>query len=180
MSENSPIKDALYAEIDRIGQDTINELLIKKEFSMIFENIFDKAIKKINKDFSKDEKFGTMRHFSHQRWQIHTCFCCPPQIFRLSVQLNEWAYYKSNKELTIALYGAGSISTNIPEIGEVCLTQDTSYPWDGKVTITVVSSPKKEFSIGLRIPSWASGAEINLIGHKNQDISTNPGTIPAM
>ena len=32
MSESSPIKDALYAEIDRIGQDKINKLLIKKEF----------------------------------------------------------------------------------------------------------------------------------------------------
>ena len=60
MSESSPIKDALYAEIDRIGQDKINKLLIKKEFSVIFESVFDKAVEKINEDFSKDEKFGTL------------------------------------------------------------------------------------------------------------------------
>jgi len=60
MSESSPIKDALYAEINRIGQDTINALLIKKEFSIIFESIFNKAIYKINENFSKDEKFGTL------------------------------------------------------------------------------------------------------------------------
>tara|TARA_B100001750_G_scaffold111997_1_gene88494 strand:+ start:223 stop:774 length:552 start_codon:yes stop_codon:yes gene_type:complete len=60
MSESSPIKDALYAEIDKIGQEKINELLIKKEFSVIFENIFESAIDKINEDFSKDEKAGTL------------------------------------------------------------------------------------------------------------------------
>jgi len=32
MSESSPIKDALYAEINRIGQDKINELLLKENF----------------------------------------------------------------------------------------------------------------------------------------------------
>jgi hypothetical protein len=36
MSESSAIKDALYAEIYRIGQDKIKELLLKKEFSIIF------------------------------------------------------------------------------------------------------------------------------------------------
>ena len=60
MSENSPIKDALYAEIDRIGQEKINELLLKKEFSVIFESVFDKAVNKIKEDISKDEKFGTL------------------------------------------------------------------------------------------------------------------------
>jgi len=60
MSESSPIKDALYAEIDRIGQDKINELILKKEFSEIFESVFDKAVCKINEDFTKDEKFGTL------------------------------------------------------------------------------------------------------------------------
>jgi len=60
MSENSPIKDALYAEIDRIGQNKINELLLKKEFSMVFENVFDNAIDKIGEDVNKDEKFGAL------------------------------------------------------------------------------------------------------------------------
>ena len=55
MSESSPIKDALYAEIDKIGQDKINELLLKKDFSIIFEKIFEKAIENIEEDFDEDE-----------------------------------------------------------------------------------------------------------------------------
>ena len=60
MSESSPIKDALYAEIDKIGQDKINELLLKREFSVIFENIFDSAVDKINEGFNENEKFGAL------------------------------------------------------------------------------------------------------------------------
>ena len=60
MSESSPVKDALYAEIDRISQDKINELLLKKEFSVVFENVFDKAIDKIEENFDEDEKGGTL------------------------------------------------------------------------------------------------------------------------
>ena len=60
MSESSPIKDALYAEIDKIGQDKINELLLKREFSVIFKNIFDSAVDKINEGFNENEKFGAL------------------------------------------------------------------------------------------------------------------------
>ena len=60
MSESSPIKDALYAEIDKIGQEKINELLIKKEFSVIFENVFESAIDKINEGVNENEKFGIL------------------------------------------------------------------------------------------------------------------------
>ena len=60
MSESSPVKDALYAEIDRISQDKINELLLKKEFSVVFENVFDKAIDKIEENFDEDEKGGAL------------------------------------------------------------------------------------------------------------------------
>ena len=37
MSENSPIKDALYAKIDEIGQEQIHQLLLNKKFSELFE-----------------------------------------------------------------------------------------------------------------------------------------------
>ena len=60
MNESSPIKDALYAEIAKIGQDKISELLLKKEFSTIFESVFDKSIKEIKEDIDEYEKFGTL------------------------------------------------------------------------------------------------------------------------
>ena len=37
MSESSPIKDALYAKIDGIGQEQIHQLLLNNKFSELFE-----------------------------------------------------------------------------------------------------------------------------------------------
>ena len=68
MSESSVIKDALYAEIERIGQDKINELLLKREFSVIFENIFESAIDKINEDFKNN--WPNMNDEEKMRWKF--------------------------------------------------------------------------------------------------------------
>ena len=44
MSESSPIKDALYAKIDGIGQEQIHQLLLNNKFSELFERIYEPVI----------------------------------------------------------------------------------------------------------------------------------------
>ena len=44
MSENSPIKDALYAKIDLIGQNQIHQLLSNGKFLELFEKIYEPVI----------------------------------------------------------------------------------------------------------------------------------------
>ena len=66
MSENSPIKDALYAKIEEIGQEQVHNLLLKKEFSKLFEVIYEKALDSIEEDVDEYEKFGTLAEsFTH-------------------------------------------------------------------------------------------------------------------
>ena len=59
MSENSPIKDALYAKINNIGQEEIHQLLLKEEFSELFERINERAIHSV-RDIDEYEKHGTL------------------------------------------------------------------------------------------------------------------------
>jgi hypothetical protein len=59
MSESSPIKDALYAKIDEIGQDQIHQLLLNKKFSELFEIIYEPVIHSIS-DIDEYEKHGTL------------------------------------------------------------------------------------------------------------------------
>ena len=60
MSESSPIKDALYAKINNIGQEEIHQMLLKEEFSELFEKIFGSVINKIEIDMNENEKYGTL------------------------------------------------------------------------------------------------------------------------
>ena len=48
MSESSPIKDALYAKIDDIGQERIHKLMLNGKFSELFEKIYETTINSID------------------------------------------------------------------------------------------------------------------------------------
>ena len=41
--------------------------------------------------------------------------------------------------------------------GDVSVSMETNYPWDGKVKIVVNEAPKKGFNLKLRIPGWVRG-----------------------
>jgi len=47
MSESSPIKDALYAKIEDIGQEQIHQLLLNSKFSELFEKIYGSVIQSV-------------------------------------------------------------------------------------------------------------------------------------
>ena len=47
MSESSPIKDALYAKIEDIGQELIHQLLLNGKFSELFEKIYGSVIQSV-------------------------------------------------------------------------------------------------------------------------------------
>jgi hypothetical protein len=59
MSESSPIKDALYTKIDDIGQEKIQQLLLKGKFSELFEKIYEPVIQRVN-NIEEYEKYGTL------------------------------------------------------------------------------------------------------------------------
>ena len=59
MSETSPIKDALYAKIDNVGQEHIHKLMLNNKFSELFEKIFETTINSLD-GINEYEKHGTL------------------------------------------------------------------------------------------------------------------------
>lgn len=82
--------------------------------------------------------------------------CCPSNIARLIPQVPGMIYSHTDNDIYCGLY-ASSV-TDIPlNSGNVKLTQETSYPFDGKINIEV--SPEtdgSEFILWLRIPTWCN------------------------
>ena len=65
MSESSPIKDALYANIDDVGQDRIHKLMLDTKFAELFEKIFETTINSLD-GINEYEKHGTLAEsFTH-------------------------------------------------------------------------------------------------------------------
>jgi len=92
------------------------------------------------------------------------CFCCPPSVARTLTELNGWAYGLSRDAIWVHLYGSSVLDSRLPGGGEIRLVQQTRYPWDGRVTITVEKAPERELALMLRIPGWAQGATVQVNG----------------
>lgn len=84
------------------------------------------------------------------------CACCPPNILRTLASLGGYACAVRDDELFVNLYAAGNARATVKDRA-VKLTQNTAYPWQGKVAITVEPGAEQTFTLSLRIPGWARG-----------------------
>ena len=119
--------------------------------------------------------------WSRTRVPFVSSFCCPPNVVRTIAESANYAYAKSDRTIWINLYGGSSLRTELPG-GDaagardiVALSQETEYPWNGRIRITIREAPADEFTVKLRIPGWASGASIRLNGDV-VDIACQPSS----
>ncbi|MDO9040401.1 MAG: glycoside hydrolase family 127 protein, partial [Bacteroidota bacterium] len=117
----------------------------------------------------------TLRWSREREGYISFCNCCPPNTIRTIAEISNYVYTTSEKGLWVNLYGSNQLTTKLSDGSVVSLNQKTDYPWDGKISIKLEECPNKEFSLFLRIPGWATGAEISVNG-KMQNQTAKPGT----
>ena len=90
----------------------------------------------------------------YQRSPWFGCACCPVNVVRLLPSIPGYIYATRRDALFVNLFIAGAAT--IPLTGQtVKLTQQTDYPWDGRIRITVASQRRARWTIKLRIPGWA-------------------------
>jgi len=92
------------------------------------------------------------------------CFCCPPNLVRTIAKISNWAYSLSENGVAVNLYGGNVLNTTMLDGTMLKLRQESDYPWDGAVKITVESCKAKPFDMMLRIPEWAEGSRIKVNG----------------
>lgn len=103
------------------------------------------------------------------------CFCCPPNLVRTIAKLSGWAYSLSENGIAVNLYGGNQLDTELLDGSRLRLTQETQYPWDGRMTFTIQEAKSKPFDVLLRIPGWANGAKIRVNG-KALDVAATSGS----
>jgi DUF1680 family protein len=107
---------------------------------------------------------------NHHRQEWFHCPCCPPNLARLVASLGGYLYARSDDELVVHLYAQSRAQLRL-DGQNVTLRQETRYPWDGDVTITIGAAAPAEFGLRLRVPSWCraprlavNGAPVELAG----------------
>ena len=92
------------------------------------------------------------------------CFCCPPNLVRTIAKSPGWAYHKSENGIAVTLYGGNKLETKLLDGSKLRLKQETQYPWEGSIKITLEECKEAPFEMLFRIPSWAEGTKISLNG----------------
>lgn len=103
---------------------------------------------------------------TRQSW--FDCSCCPTNLIRFIPSIPGLIYSTSKDVLYVNLYASNTAKVALDK-NNLEISQQTNYPWDGKVSITVTPKTEVPFTIKLRIPSWARNQVLpgDLYSYKN-------------
>ncbi|MCA9837496.1 MAG: glycoside hydrolase family 127 protein [Trueperaceae bacterium] len=93
---------------------------------------------------------------THRRQTWFYCACCPPNISRLVASFASYIYSVSDNTVWLHLFADSQLDTTLPSGQKIKLSQQSNYPWEGKIGITIESAG--EFSLKVRIPGWCDRA----------------------
>ena len=100
--------------------------------------------------------------------------CCPTNVVRFIPSIPGYAYAVGADGIFVNLYAAGTAKASLGG-ATVALTQETGYPWDGRVKLRVEPREPGEFAIHLRIPGWCKGATLAVNGRPLDKIVVRKG-----
>ncbi|MDD5508234.1 MAG: glycoside hydrolase family 127 protein [Bacteroidales bacterium] len=106
----------------------------------------------------------------HHRRPWFGCACCPSNICRFLPSMPGYIYSYRENEIFVNLYvtSEASIETGKKQIS---IKQESQYPWDGDISITVDPQRSTRFTLSLRIPGWARNEPVpgDLYRFEDQD-----------
>lgn len=109
----------------------------------------------------------------HHRQEWYGCACCPSQLSRFLPSIGNYIYASSDDALWVNLYIGNTGQIRIGET-DILLKQETDYPWDGSVKLTIATSQPLEKEIRLRIPNWCKTYDLSING-KRINVSEEKG-----
>ena len=100
---------------------------------------------------------------AHHRRPWYGTACCPSQVSRFIPSVGSYIYGTSAKALWVNLFIGSTAEFNMGK-NKVSIKQETNYPWEGDVKLTLNSQLNKE--LRLRIPGWCKSYTVAVNGEK--------------
>jgi len=104
------------------------------------------------------------RCVSHQQYTDVGLSCCVANGPRALLLVPQIAYMSGKEGPVVNLYNPSSAILSTPSGKKVEIIQETNYPVEGKVKITVSPEKKDSFQIRLRIPGWSQNTTLKVNG----------------
>ncbi len=88
----------------------------------------------------------------HQRQAWFGCACCPSNAARFIPSLPQYIYAVDGNKLYVNLFNSNTVTVKVNN-KPITLTQDTKYPYDGDINITI-NKTSGQYALYIRIPGW--------------------------
>ena len=103
--------------------------------------------------------------------------CCPSNITRFVASMPGYVYAHRGSELYVNLFVASSADIKMDNGRTVNIVQETRYPWDGAVKMTVTPDQAGPLAIKIRIPGWARNQPVPSDLYRYADTSASQVTL---
>ena len=162
-----PNKDAYNETCAAIGNVFFNHRLFMrhkdaKYFDVAEVALFNNSLAGVNMEGDRFHYVNPLeadgvRLFNHGnagRAPWFDCACCPSNIARLMPQISGYMYATTYNEIYCLLYGSSETKKKLGDGFTVAIDQESNYPFEGKVKLSLSLESSKNFIMKLRIPTW--------------------------
>src|SRR5260370_13270404 len=87
--------------------------------------------------------------------------CCPGNITRFMASVPGYVYAQRGDAMWVNLYVNSTAEVKLDNGRVLSIAQETKYPWDGAIRMTVTPDKAAPATIHLRIPGWAHNEAIS-------------------
>jgi len=103
------------------------------------------------------------------------CSCCPSNLSRFVPSVAGYAYATRGENIYVNLFMNSEVTFQISR-GQLTLSQQSNYPWEGKIRLEIQNSKPADATIRIRIPGWAQNTPVpsdlfSFSGRQQEDFS---------
>ena len=100
---------------------------------------------------------------NHHRQRWFGCACCPSNISRFIPSVGKYVYLQNDREIVVNLFMGNDAVLKVGNT-PVHLSQQTNYPWVGKVHLKVDPDSPVDFDLKMRMPGWCKSYRVSVNG----------------
>lgn len=99
------------------------------------------------------------KHYRHPDIELSrstwfACSCCPTNITRFIPTIPGYVYARRGNFLFVNLFIASETDVTLSSGIRVAVQQETNYPWQGRIRLSLRPKTPARFALHLRIPGW--------------------------
>ena len=102
-------------------------------------------------------------NYHRTRW--FNTSCCPSNICRFIPSIGNYIYMHNEDEIFINLYVGSKADFNIGS-KKIKISQETNYPWDGTIFLSIEPELVTNLTVNLRIPGWCKNYKLEINGKR--------------